>query len=415
MKPFATKAARITGMAGLLAAAIGGAALAVGDANPDYVQVKAGRAQAVIADCMGCHTRPGGELFAGGLALETPFGKITGPNITVDEETGIGSWTREEFRNAVKHGRRPDGKLLYPAMPYVNYARMSDDDVDRIWDYLQTVQPVHARSEGNQLSWPFNIRALIAGWNMLYFKALPAAPADKSGEWKRGDYLVNGPGHCDTCHTPKSFLGGNAGVALSGATLQGWFAPNITKDSQRGVGGWSVEDVVQYMKTGHNNYSMATGPMAEVIENSTSLMDDADLRAIAVYLKDAGSSGGAAVARVDMNEARMKAGLGIYRDNCAACHNDDGKGQSIIFPPLQGNPIISQTNVDTITRVVLAGTQSAGTVGAPTKPSMPAFAWRLNDAQVADVLTYVRGTFGNAGAVSPGTVQTIRQNLQSRR
>lgn len=406
--------ARITVMAALLASAGCGVAIASGDANPDYEQVKAGRAQAVLADCMGCHTRPGGELFAGGAALETPFGKITAPNITVDDETGIGEWTKEEFRRAVKHGVSPGGKLLYPAMPYVNYARMSDDDVDRIYDYLQTVQPVHARSEGNHLSWPFNIRALVAGWNMLYFKALPAAPAGKSAEWNRGAYLINGPGHCDTCHTPKSMLGGNAGVPLSGGSLQGWFAPDITKDAQRGVGKWSVSDVVAYLKTGHNNYSMATGPMSEVIENSTALMNGADLHAMAVYLKDMGTSGGAAVARADMNDARMKAGLSLYRDNCAACHNDDGKGQSVIFPPLAGNPIISQTSVDTITRVVLAGTQSANTTGAPTQSSMPAFAWRLNDAQVADILTYVRGSFGSGSAVSASTVQKIRGDLQKR-
>src|SRR5262249_17655313 len=150
---------------------------------------------------------------------------------------------------------------------YVNYAQMSDKDVDSIYDYLLTVEPVHARGEGNHLRFPFNIRSLVAAWNFLYFKPGAAPDNTKSAQWNRGAYLVNGPGHCDTCHTPKSALGGNSGAPLSGATLQGWFAPNITKDAHKGVGSWSVPDLVAYLKTGHNDYSMASGPMAEAIED----------------------------------------------------------------------------------------------------------------------------------------------------
>jgi mono/diheme cytochrome c family protein len=402
---------RTTAIAALLGAVFSAPALAAGDATPDYQQVKAGRHQAVLADCMGCHTRPGGPLFGGGAPLETPFGSLTAPNITMDEDAGIGSWTKEEFRNAVKHGKGPHGELLYPAMPYVNYARMSDNDVDSIFDYLQTVEPVHVRGEGNHLRFPFNIRSLVAAWNWLYFKPGPAADTTKSAQWNRGAYLVNGPGHCDTCHTPKSALGGNSGAPLSGATLQGWFAPDITKDAQRGVGSWSVPDLVSYLKSGHNDHSMASGPMAEAIEDSTSLMDNADLTAIAVYLKDAPAASSTAPVMANKDDPHMKMGAAIYRDNCAACHGADGKGENHIFPPLQGNPIISQASTETLTRVVLAGTQSAGTETARTQPSMPGFAWRLNDAQIADVLTYVRGSFGGAGSVSSDSVQGIRGNL----
>jgi mono/diheme cytochrome c family protein len=402
--------ARTAALAALLSVPLG-SALAAG--APDYQQVKAGRYQAILADCMGCHTRPGGELFAGGAALQTPFGKLTAPNITPDNDTGIGAWSEEKFRRAVKQGIAPDGQLLYPAMPYPNYARMSDEDVGRIWDYLQTVEPVRASVPTIQLAWPFNIRALMIGWDWLYFKPSPVKPdAGKSAEWNRGAYIVAGPGHCDTCHTPKSLFGANSGAPLSGASLQGWFAPDITKDAKHGVGSWSVADVAAYLKTGHNAHSMASGPMAEAIEDSTSRMDDADLQAIAVYLKDAPAPSGGLESGVDKNDARMKSGAAIYRDNCQACHGANGEGESIIFPPFTGNPIISQNSGETLARVVLAGTQSADTPGAPTQSAMPSFAWRLNDTQIADVLTYIRASWGAAGPVSTGTVGQMRSMLQ---
>jgi mono/diheme cytochrome c family protein len=402
--------ARIAALAALLSAPLMNAAMAA--ATPDYEQVKAGRYQAILADCMGCHTRPGGKLFAGGAALQTPFGKLTAPNITPDNDTGIGAWSEAQFLRAVKQGVAPDGELLYPAMPYTNYARMSDLDVSRIWDYLQTIEPVRASVQTNQLAWPFNIRALIAGWNWLYFKPGPIKPDQaKSADWNRGAYLVNGPGHCDTCHSPKSLLGANSGAPLSGASLQGWFAPDITKDAH-GVGSWSVADVAAYLKTGHNAHSMASGPMAEAIEDSISKMNDGDLQAIAVYLKDAPAPTGGLASGVDKNDTRMKAGAAIYRDNCQACHGAHGEGESIIFPPFTGNPIISQSSGETLVRVVLAGTQSANTPGAPTQSAMPSFAWRLNDTQVADVLTYIRGSWGGAGPVSTGTVGQVRSLLQ---
>jgi mono/diheme cytochrome c family protein len=291
---------------------------------------------------------------------------------------------------------------------------MSDADVDRIWSYMQTVDPVRRATPSNMLAWPFNIRSLMAAWNWLYFKPVSSTPqAGKSAVWNHGAYLVTGPGHCGTCHTPKTLLGGDTPAALTGASLQGWFAPDITADS-KGVGKWSVADVVTYLKTGHNAHSMASGPMAEAIEYSTSKMTDSDLNAIAVYLKDApASAGGLEGGAVARNDSRMKAGAAIYADNCQGCHNRDGSGQNAIFPPFAGNPIVSQSSAETLVRVVLAGTQGAETPSAPTAPAMPSFAWRLTDSQVADVLTYVRGSWGNAGPVSPGTVAQIRRELKA--
>jgi len=380
---------------------------------PDYASVQAGRSAAMLADCISCHTAPGGKPFAGGLVLETPFGGITAPNITPDNDTGIGSWTKEEFVRAVKAGIGPNGRHLYPAMPYPYYARISDADTGAIFDYLQTVTAVRNRVRANALRFPFNIRGLMASWNLLFFRPAPPAPhTDKSAAWQRGEYLVNGPGHCGACHSPKNPFGADAGRALTGASLQGWFAPDITAHAQRGIGAWRESEVVTYLKTGHNGRSMASGPMAEVIENSTAQMSDADLAAIAAYLKEV-PGGGAPPRALAADDGHMKRGAALYEDNCLGCHNSRGNGQSVIFPPLAGNPVVQQKSAETLIRVVLASTQAAQTPRAPTAAAMPSFAWRLNDAQVADILTYVRNSWGNAAeAVPAGAVTKSRAALQ---
>ena len=380
---------------------------------PDYASVAVGRTQAILADCIGCHTAPGGKPFAGGRVLETPFGRLAAPNITPDDDTGIGKWSREEFVRAVKAGMAPNGRPLYPAMPYPYYARLSDGDAGAIFDYLQTVAAVRNRVRVNQLAFPYNIRGLMAGWNFLFFR--PAAPAprdDKSAVWRRGEYLVNGPGHCGACHTPKNPFGADTSAALQGASIESWFAPDITVHAQSGIGSWRESEVVSYLKSGHNSHSMASGPMAEVIENSTSQMSDGDLAAIAAYLKDL-PGGGAATRALSADDSRMKAGAALYEDNCQGCHNPRGNGQSVIFPPLAGNPVVQQKSAETLIRVVLAGTQAAQTVRAPTAAAMPSFAWRLNDEQVADILTYIRNSWGNAAdAVPAGAVAKSRAALQ---
>lgn len=364
-----------------------------------------GAYQSVLGDCAGCH----GRNLAGGVALATPFGKLVTPNITPDKQTGIGNYTAEDFRRAMKEGVAPHGKRLYPAMPYPAYAKMSDADIAALWTYLRTVKPVRHAVKVNQLHFPFNLRFMMRGWNMLFFQPAAFAPtAGKSAAWNRGAYIVTGPAHCGTCHTPKSFLGADRGMALSGASLQGWLAPDLTSERSTGLGSWNSGELVEYLKTGRNRTSIASGPMAEVVEHSTANMTDADLQAIAVYLKDlpasSGNGGGAAGA-----EAQLKSGAGIYRMNCAACHSLNGKGDDILFPALAGNPLVRQTSAETLAQVVLAGSKGAATPAAPTGPGMPSFAWKLNDAQVADVLTYIRNNWGNvAPAVSAKDVAKIR-------
>jgi len=367
----------------------------------------AGKYQVALGDCEGCH----GKNLAGGVVLTTPFGKMVTPNITPDKDTGIGNYSAEDFRQAMKAGVAPGGKLLYPAMPYPSYARMSDADVAALWGYLKTVKPVKKQVNVNQLRFPFNLRFAMRGWNMLFFSPAPYAsnPA-KSAAWNRGAYLVSGAGHCGACHTPKNVFGADKATALTGASLQGWYAPDLTSDLGAGLGSWSAADIVEYLQTGRNNRSMASGPMAEAVENSTSKMTDADLKAIAVYLKDLPASKGNGGGATGI-EAQMKSGAALYDISCAACHDRNGKG-SLIFPPLAGNPTVRQVRADSIVRMVLAGGKGAATAKAPTGPGMPSFAWRLSDNQVADILTYVRNNWGNrAPAVSPETVGRIRSSL----
>ena len=370
---------------------------------------EAGKYQVVLGDCEGCH----GKNLAGGVVLQTPFGRMLTPNITPDKDSGIGNYTLEDFRRAMKAGVAPGGKLLYPAMPYPSYARMRDSDIAALWDYLRTVKPVKNNVQVNQLRFPYNLRFMMRGWNLLFFKSKLAFTApSRSQAWARGEYLVNGPAHCGACHTPKNVFGADKDTGMTGVSLQGWFAPDLTSDRNAGLGSWSEADIVEYLQTGRNSHSLASGPMAEAVENSTSKMNDADLKAIAIYLKDLppsrGNGGGATGV-----EAQMRAGAAAYDISCAACHGRDGKG-SALFPPLAGNASVRQVRPDTLVRMVLAGGKAAATQKAPTGPGMPSFAWRLSDEQVANILTYVRNNWGNsAPAVSPETVGRIRSELHS--
>jgi mono/diheme cytochrome c family protein len=368
----------------------------------------AGKYQVALGDCEGCH----GKNLAGGVVLTTPFGRMVTPNITPDKDTGIGNYSAEDFRQAMKAGIAPGNKLLYPAMPYPSYARMSDADIAALWAYMRTVKPVKKQVNVNQLNFPFNLRFMMRGWNILFFKPVFTTPSNKSQAWVRGEYLVNGAAHCGACHTPKNLFGADKSAALTGAALQGWFAPDLTSDQGVGLGFWSNADIVEYLQTGRNNHSLASGPMAEAVENSTSRMNDADLKAIAVYLKDLPASRGNGGGATGI-EAQMKSGATLYDISCAACHGRDGKG-SLIFPPLAGNPTVRQVRADSIVRMVLAGGRGAATAKAPTGQGMPSFAWRLSDQQAADILTYVRNNWGNrAPAVSPETVGHIRSALHS--
>lgn len=404
-------------LSAVVSLALTGAAFAQQDPL-GYERIEKGRYLSVLGDCAGCHTREGGKPYAGGVALETPFGKLVAPNITPDRDTGIGAMSDDDFVAALQEGRGHNGRRLYPAMPYPAYTKMSRDDILAMRSYLRTVQPVHEAIESNQLPFPFNIRTSMMAWNWLNFTPGRFQPnPQKSDEWNRGAYLVEGPAHCGTCHTPKTMLGGDkASLALSGATLQGWFAPDITANNHKGIGAWTKDELVTYLKTGANAHTLASGPMAEAITHSTSQMSDEDLKAIAAYLKDSKPSDGAKPQPIAANDKVMTAGAAIYKDSCAVCHKDNGSGETHLFPKLAGSSIVQSDDPATLAHIVLTGARAVGTAGAPTAPAMPSFDWRLNDAQIAAVLTYIRNSWGNAApAVPASAVKDLRESTNAAR
>ncbi|MDB5404661.1 MAG: cytochrome c family protein [Rhodopila sp.] len=380
----------------------------------DFAAIERGRYLAVAADCGACHTTQGsGELFAGGRPIETPFGRILAANITPDRETGIGAWTDDEFVGSLLKGVG-QGTHLYPAMPYTYLTHMTREDALAIRAYLNTVPPVSHDVVSNQLPFPFNIRVSMLAWNALFFKEGTFIPRkDKTAEWNRGAYLAEGPMHCGMCHTPKNFLGGDtASEALQGYSLQGWFAPNITNDNYRGLGGWTIGQIVAYLKDGHNDTAAASGPMAEEVALSSSQMTDGDLHAVAAYLKDRPDSGAEKPAPIAASDAAMKVGGAIYTDECSACHAPAGTGVGGLIPALAGSASVQSREATSLLHVLLRGTRSVGTQGAPTAPAMPPFGWLLTDDEVAAVTTYVRNAWGNAApAVSAGDVSHARDSL----
>lgn len=388
-----------------------GASLTMAQAPDQADEIIRGHYQAILGDCAACHTTPGGKPLAGGLPLETPFGQLIPPNITPDKASGIGNWSEADFRNALKNGIGHDGKRLYPAMPYPAYTKMSDADVSNLWAYIRTVDPVFNPVEANQLPFPFNIRTSMLGWNMLNFTPGDFRPdPSKSEAWNRGAYIVEGPGHCGTCHSPKTALGADkTSEALEGASLQGWYAPNITGNAYIGIGSWSEDEIVQYLKTGANSHTIASGPMAEAVQASTSKMTDEDVKAIATYLKSTNGGPADKPKPIPATDRQMQLGGAVYHDTCSACHGMDGKGARQLFPALAGSPLVQQPSAETLMRLVLKGSQGVHTDGAKTTPSMPSLGWKLSDQQVADVLTYIRNSWGNAApSVGPSDIGVQR-------
>lgn len=378
-----------------------------------FDRVERGRYLAVLSDCAGCHTAPGGKPFAGGLPLETPFGAIVAPNITPDAATGIGNMSQAEFVAALHDGRGIGGKRLYPAMPYPAYTKITDEDARDLRSYFATIEPVNNKVVSNQLPFPLNIRFAMAFWNGLNFTPGRFQPnKEKSTEWNRGAYIVEGPGHCGTCHTPKTILGADKTSApLQGGLLQGWLAPNLTGDTRKGLGKWSKNDIAEYLKTGTNSWTLASGPMAEAVTHSTSMMTDADIGAIATYLKEVSASESSPTP-IASDEKMMVTGAAIYKDSCAACHRDSGMGEAHLFPRLAGSALVQSDDPTTLIRIVLEGSRAVSTATRPTGPAMPAFDWRLDDAQAAALLTYVRNSWGNAASrVSANSVSASRAML----
>jgi mono/diheme cytochrome c family protein len=382
-----------------------------GNAGQNAGQVARGQYLVRAGDCMSCHLRESGEPFAGGLGLNTPFGVIYSSNITSDTQTGIGSWTSDQFYHAMHDGKGAHGEDLYPAFPYPWFRLTTREDDDAIFAYLKTTPPVNYTPPQNKL--PFYLfRSAVGGWNVFFFNTEDfRADSTESAEWNRGAYLVNGLGHCGVCHTPKGALGGDkTKQQFHGGDLDNWIAPDLTSNARTGLGAWSTEDIAEYLKTGRNARAGAGGPMADVITYSTSLLNDADRRAIAVYLKSQTASPEKSPSAPDADA--MKRGAQIYSDACSSCHFEDGVGQPQYFPPLGKNAMLQQSNPIAVEHLILAGTRIGTSPTRPSPLSMPSFAWKLDDQEVADVATYIRNSWGNKAApVSASEVVKARKKL----
>ncbi|MBZ8140893.1 cytochrome C [Rubrivivax gelatinosus] len=385
----------------------------------DTALVERGRYVAQLGDCVACHSAPGGAALAGGRALETPFGTIWSTNITPDATTGLGGWSYGAFERAMRHGVAADGHRLYPAMPYPSYAKLSDEDMRALWAYLREGVPaVAAANRAAEMRFPFNLRPGLALWNAVFADTTPFVPDTTQGAlWNRGAYLVQGPGHCGACHTPRGLAfqeqamhdGGRGGAAfLSGSVVEDWHAVDL-----RGIG--PVADTVELLKTGQNRFGSVSGSMTEVILHSTQHFSDPDLLAIASYLAALPGTRPApatavATSVVPDSSYTTRGGLG-YVQFCTDCHRADGGGVKGVFPALAGNPTVAARDPATLLHLTLTGWKTAGTERHPRIYTMPGFA-RLGDDEIAEILSFVRTSWGQgAGAVSAADVKQARARL----
>lgn len=408
-------------------------ALAADKAVPDAAAIERGRYLATAGDCIACHSVPGGKPMAGGLALATPLGAIVATNITPSTTHGIGNYTLKQFSDAVRHGVRADGANLYPAMPYTAYAKVTDEDTAALYDYfMHGVAAVDAApAQTTDLPFPFNIRLSMAGWNLLFLDKKPfVADTAKSMEWNRGAYLAQGLAHCTTCHTPRNALmAEQLSKELGGADLGTWYAPNITSDINSGVGGWSQQELVDYLRTGRTaNKAQAAGPMAEAIDHSLKHLSDADLNAIAHYVKGVpairdkadtkpvtqwGKAGDdlASIRGVPLPQNLNKmTGAQLYDAQCASCHQARGEGSfDGSLPPLFHNSVTGRSNSNNLVMAILDGVerQDGGSHGAGHL--MPAFRQTLSDEQIVTLGNYVQKMYGNPDVkVTAEQVSTLR-------
>lgn len=389
--------------------------------------VERGRYLAQLGDCVACHTAANGTPMAGGLELKTPMGKIYSTNITPDRETGIGKYTFAQFDRAMRKGVAADGHNLYPAMPYPSYAKVAPDDMQALYAYLMHgVAPVRHANTPSDMHWPFSMRWGLSFWNAVFLDEKPFRSNPKaSAVINRGAYIAQGLGHCGSCHTPRgvafqekalSDLGSSGELFLGGETVEGWRALSL-----RNL--WTVEDTVQLLKTGQNRFATVSGNMAEVIHHSTQHFTDADLTAVASYLKSlpAGKDDlpmpaqprPGAVPAAPGNLFTSRGGLG-YSQFCVDCHRQDGAGVKDVFPALAGNPSVRSANPATLLHIVLTGWKTPQTAAHPRVYTMPGFA-RLSDGEIAEILSFVRSSWGNnAGPIAPSEVKRVRAELNPR-
>ncbi len=376
-----------------------------------------------IADCSACHTASDGEQFAGGRAIESPLGVIYSSNITPDEETGIGGWSLDEFRAALYDGVRPDGTHLYPAMPYENYRKLSEEDVRALYHYFtEEVEPVRNATPEAELPFPFDQRWTLRGWKWLALDEPGFRAGSDDPVLARGEYIVEGPGHCSACHTPRNAIMAEAAVDasdeafLSGGQIAGWTAPAL-RGPDSAIAGWSAEDLVAIFSTGRNAHAAVNGEMQLVIRESSQFMTEEDLAAMSAFLvslndgavperSDDETETEALIASADPD---MPLGTRLYIDNCNACHFADGRGADEVFPELDGNALVTADSPTGLISMILGGSELPSTPKRPYRLRMPGFADRLTDEEVAELASFVRQGWSNdAAPVAAGDVSALR-------
>lgn len=370
------------------------AAAAQTDQEPSGL-VERGAYLAAASHCASCHTAPDGARYAGGFRLETPFGALITPNITPDPETGIGGWSREQFAAALREGVGDEGDPLYPAMPYLYFTRITDEDIDALWAYFRSVEPAANEVEVNQLPFPYNVRASLRGWKLLFFEEGRFEPeAGRDAAFNRGKYLVEALGHCGSCHTPRNALGAPIeDAALKGALVREWYAPNISNDARSVMREWSVEALAEFLAEGHGQGNVTVfGSMEPVVDESLSRMTGDDLRAIAVYLttRDAAPAEPPEIEAAALDPAMAALGERVYALNCENCHGEDGEGRPGVAASLVDNGAVTASKPHNVIAAVLEGFPADGAWGA-----MPSFAEQLGDVEIAAVANYVRDRWGN--------------------
>jgi fructose 5-dehydrogenase cytochrome subunit len=399
--------------------------------------IKRGEYLAKAADCGACHTAPRGKPFAGGLAIVSPVGTIYSSNITPSAGFGIGRYTEEQFARAVRRGIRADGANLYPAMPYTSYSIFTDDDVRALYRYfLQEVVPVDAPATPTDLPFPMNIRASMKGWNLLFLNDKPfQADSQQSESWNRGKYLVQGAAHCSACHTPRGFLmQERAGQAFAGGQVGPWYAPNITPDATSGIGSWSQDELVQYLRNGDaHGKAQAAGNMGEAVEHSFQYLSDGDLNAMATFVRAVPAIHDAAdqSSRFDFGKPSSEVGLlrgkygvqsdngdptgaELFQGNCASCHSPLGQGSKDgYYPSLFSNSALGSRNPNNLIAAILHGvnrTTSRGQAYMPGFAGGPSDLAALSDQEIVLLGNYLLQHYGR-----PGVAVTAQQVAEVRR
>jgi mono/diheme cytochrome c family protein len=386
-------------------------------ASPPELIAK-GEYLARAGDCVVCHTGPGEKPFAGGLRMSTPLGDLYTTNITPDKDTGIGGYTLTEFKDVMRKGIAKDGHRLYPAMPYPSYAKVSDDDLGALYAFfMESVTPVDRKNSPTEIPRPLNWRWPLKLWDMVFTGEIGYRPDPAhDAAWNRGAYLVQGLGHCGSCHTPRGIffqekaLDGNRTTYLSGGNLDNWFASSLRADPDSGLANWSQADIAQFLKTGHNSHATAFGTMVDAVNNSTQYMTDSDLTAIATYLKSLPAN----QRSTDVSVADGGPGGKLYAQQCAACHLADGKGHAPYIAPLAGNPVVLDTDPTSLINITLNGSSRVVVAGMPDAYRMPQFRVLLKDEDIADIVSFIRSSWGNrAGAVTGAQVAKIRSGTEA--